>query len=74
MIKIKSGMAQKYHLKCPKCGYEFDLNYSQLNSLSDPDVGITWREGAHRFAVKCPECHSRSHYHISEDGKQLSTW
>jgi Fe2+ or Zn2+ uptake regulation protein len=67
-------MSQDYHLKCPKCGHEFDLNYDPLNSLSDPEAGIIIREGTYRFAAKCPECKKRSHYHMSEDEKQLSNW
>lgn len=68
-------MAREYHLKCPKCENEFDLLYDQLNSLPDPDApGLIWREGAHRFAVKCPSCRQRSHYHLSDGGEQLSDW
>lgn len=61
-------MSTEYHLKCPKCGHEFNLNYDQWNSLSDPDVpGLIWREGVHAFAVKCPSCRKRSHYHVSDE-------
>lgn len=67
-------MAQEYHLKCPECGHEFDLYYDQLNSLFDPEAGIIFREGGNRFAVKCPQCRKRSHYHMSDDGKQLPSW
>ncbi len=60
-------MAQMYHLTCPKCGHEFDFNYDQWNSLSDPSVpGLVWREGGHSFAIKCPSCRKRSHYKVSE--------
>jgi endogenous inhibitor of DNA gyrase (YacG/DUF329 family) len=57
----------EYHLKCPKCGHEFDFDYSQWNSSSDPDVpGISYRYGPHRFSINCPSCHKRSRYHVSE--------
>ncbi|KQB35355.1 MULTISPECIES: CpXC domain-containing protein [Acidiplasma] len=67
-------MIQKYHLKCPKCGHEFNINYDPWVSFPDPDLGIIIREGKHRFAVRCPACHKTSHYHMSDDGEQLSTW
>lgn len=56
----------EYHLKCPECGHEFDFNYSQWNSLSDPHIGISYRWGRYEFEVKCPSCHERSYYHVSE--------
>ena len=56
----------EYHLKCPKCGHEFDFNYSQWNSSSDPDVpGISYRYGPHMFSISCPSCRKRSRYHVS---------
>lgn len=68
-------MVSEFHLKCPKCVNEFDFEYDQLNSFSDPNVpGITWREGTHRFAVKCHSCGKRFHYHMGDDGKKLSDW
>jgi endogenous inhibitor of DNA gyrase (YacG/DUF329 family) len=58
----------EYHLKCPECGHEFDLNCSQWNSLSDPDVpGLIYRYGPHRFSIDCPSCHKWSRYHVSEE-------
>jgi hypothetical protein len=45
-------MAQEYNLKCHKRGNEFDLNYDQLNSFSDTNAGITWKDGTHRFSFK----------------------
>lgn len=68
-------MATDSNLKCPKYGHDFKLSYSQFDSFSDPSVpGLIWREGAHRFAVKCPSCRKRSHYHMTDDGRQLTTW
>lgn len=74
LFVILTAMSQEYHLKCPKCGHEFDISYDPLNSFSDPDAGIIIREGTHRFAAKCPSCRRRSHYHMSDEGEQLSTW
>ncbi len=60
----------EYHLKCPKCRHEFDLNYSQWNSLSDPDSsGSIHRYGPHRFSVPCRSCGKRSTYHVSKEGE-----
>ena len=47
-------MALDYYLKYPKCGNEFDLDYDQLNIFSDPNAGITWKDGTHRFSFKYP--------------------
>lgn len=59
-------MTEEYRVKCPRCGNEFTVNYSTWNSLSDPEVGIIFRYGLHIFSCKCPECHKRSRYHVTE--------
>ena len=35
-----------YHVICPNCGHEFNIDYSEWNSLSDPEVGIIFRYGS----------------------------
>ena len=44
----------KYHIICPNCGHEFNIDYSEWNSLSDPEVGIIFRYGSNTFSCKCP--------------------
>ncbi len=59
------GMSGLYHVKCPNCGNEFNVNYSEWNSLSDPSLGLIFRWGPHSFSVKCPQCHKRERYHVT---------
>ncbi|MCL4323842.1 MAG: hypothetical protein M1498_05290 [Candidatus Thermoplasmatota archaeon] len=60
-------MSVLYHVNCPNCGNEFNVNYSELNSFSDPPLGIIFRWGPFSFSVKCPECHKRERFHVTPD-------
>lgn len=48
------------HLKCPKCGFEFDYYYSVAYSLSSLKI-------SQFFRAECPRCHRTSIYHTSID-------
>jgi hypothetical protein len=65
-------MTEEYSVKCPKCGNEFTVNYSAWNSLSDPEVGVIFRYGLHTFSCKCPECHTRSRYHVTDSDEVIT--
>ena len=65
-------MSIKYHIICPNCGHEFNIDYSEWNSLSDPEVGIIFRYGSNTFSCKCPQCHKRSRYHVT-DSNEVAT-
>ncbi|MEM0161372.1 MAG: hypothetical protein QW258_04335 [Thermoplasmata archaeon] len=61
-------MSKKYHLKCPNCGNEFDFNYNEFSSLSDPNIpGLVFRYGPHSFSIKCPQCHKRNRYSVTDE-------
>ncbi len=53
-----SGLIQLSHLKCPKCGSEFD--YSFLPSASFTSIRL-WNS---RY-LRCPDCHKWSVFNIN---------
>lgn len=60
-------MPTRYRLSCPKCGQEFEVNYSPWSSLTGPGIpGLIFREGIHDFSCKCPGCGKRAHDHVTD--------
>ncbi len=57
-----------FHLKCPECGNEFNLDYNYLaKDIKIPNIPGVRFYTPHIFSVKCPSCGKRTRYHTTDE-------